>query len=117
MYDYDTPDGYSDVFFIYVFDAKLAGLNNGADYTQQGVKVTDGAFVCRAWNGAYSVLDGTPGSWGTIQLYGRASDQWFDNPTVVYTPNPGPISVLPEKEYPVDGIIKFDLTNVKVRLI
>lgn len=119
MYDYDTPEGYQDIFFVYAFDANAAALVNGDNYTFLQINVTDGGFVCRAWNGAYAVLNTTPGTLGTIQIYGAVSDKWFDSPTNCYTPNPQKqcAAVIPEKQYPVDGAIRFDLTNVLVRSI
>lgn len=90
-----------------------SGGANGEDLNLQGIPVTDGGFVCRAWNGAYSVLDQMAGSLGQIQIYGQNKDKWFDNPVSVYTPNPTMqcASVIPEKAYVVDSAIRFDLLN------
>lgn len=124
MYVYgETPEGDADIFFIYVFDSSIAvgtgPLTNGEDYNLLGISVTDGGFVCRAWNGAYSVLNQTAGSLGQIQIYGQNKDKWFDNPVSVYTPNPTQqcASVIPEKAYVVDSAIRFDLLNTFLRLI
>jgi hypothetical protein len=119
MYDYPTPPGYADTFFVYVYDAFAASLVTGKSYVGQKIPVTDGAFVCRAWNGAYSVLSQVPGSLGTIQIYEKNLAKWFDNVTNCYTPNPTmqAAAVLPEKIYDVDSAIVFDLNNVNVRAV
>lgn len=119
LYKYDTPEGYSDIFFIYVFDANAAGLVDGNTYNNLGIPVTDGEFVCRAWNGAYSVLDTTPGSLGRLQIYGAVKDKWWDLPVIVYTENPTGqcTAVFPEKVYPNNGFIRFDLVDAAVRTI
>lgn len=92
-------------------------LVNGSDNTFLKINVTDGAFVCRAWNGAYTLLDQTTATLGRIQIYGENSDKWFETATKCYTPNPHMqcAAVLPEKHYTVDSAIKFDLLDVAVR--
>jgi len=123
MYEYKTPDGYEDIFFIYVFDAGSTGANltDGDDYTSLQITVTDGAFVCRAWNGAYTVLSQTAGDLGKIEVYGQNIDKWFDTPTNCYTLNQqGQCSTPPgaiEKVYGNNTAIRFDLLNVKIRML
>lgn len=117
MYEYQTPDGYGDIFFVYVYDGAAGGLMDGKDYSLLGIPVTDGAFCCRAWNGAYAVLSQTAGALGKIQIYDSNLAAWFDNPTSCYTPNPTRqcACIVPEKVYVVDGAIRFDLLNVELK--
>jgi hypothetical protein len=118
MYDYQVPDGYGDIFYMYVFDANENAILSNANYNLLGVQITDGLFLVRNWTGAYTILKQTP-SLGTIQLYAQNLGQWFNTPTMCLTLNPTlqntSVPVIEAKEYPIQGNIRFDLTRTAVR--
>lgn len=117
LYDYPTPDGEADIFFIYVFDAGVAGLTTGNTYGSLGINIKPGGFVCRSWNGAHTMLDQTTNSLGTIQIYGRGRDKWWDSPASVYTLNRYGVTVpvFPERSYQENDILQFELNDTEIR--
>lgn len=117
VYEYQTPDGESDIFFMYGFDASANSLVNGQTYMQLGIRISTGGFVCRAWNGAYTILQQSP--LGSLQIYDASLRQWFNTPTICYTANPTAqaAGLIPEVEYPVNSEIRFDLMGTAVRTV
>jgi hypothetical protein len=109
MYDYQgTPPGMGDTFFQYVFDAQGQGLVDGTTRNRLGVPVTDGEFVLRYWSGLPTIAD-------RLQIYDWlarrfASDAMFLGAASLA--GYGQMVVLPEVKYPVNGNIRFDLTNI-----
>jgi len=107
---YQTPPGCHDVPFIYLFNAN--SLTNGLDYLSQlAQKVdSDSQFILRRIAGANSVAG--------FFSYRNASGSYVWKPPInVQGPtlgksNAGDISVLPEKFYPENGQIRFDLLGV-----
>jgi hypothetical protein len=116
MYDYEVPDGYGDIFYVYVFNPAANGLVNGQSYSYLPIQIQDGAFVMRAWAGADSVLAGAGAvnTWGTIQLYDPHSRLFYDLPSAVFTNCATGTAVLPEKTYESNSAIRFDLTDVSL---
>ena len=108
---YQTPPGCHDVPFIYLFNAN--SLTNGLDYLSQlAQKVdSDSQFILRRIAGANSVAG--------FFSYRNASGSYVWKPPInVQGPtlgksNAGDISVLPEKFYPPNGQIRFDLLGVQ----
>ncbi len=113
MLEYETPEGYEDMFFMYVYDAGVNGLVNSGDYTSLRITITDGDFICREWAGAYSILAIN----GLLQIYEQNWAAWFSLPVSVYNNFPQAVSVLPEKKYNNNSSIFFDLTGVQVRTV
>ena len=108
---YKTPPGCHDVPFIYLFNGN--DLVDGADYQSRlAIKTdADSDFILRRIAGASSV--------GGFFTYRNASGSYAWLPAAcVYsathtTPsNQGDISVLPEKSYPPNGTIRFDLLQI-----
>jgi hypothetical protein len=107
---YQTPQGCHDVPFIYLFDA--TSLTNGLDYVNQlAIKMdSDSKFILRRIAGAQSV--------GQFFTYRNASSSYVWKPPIsVLGPtgglsNQGDIGVLPEKIYPENGQIRFDVLKV-----
>lgn len=113
MYDYEVPDGVGDIFYVYVFNPAESGLVSGQSYSYIPVQIQDGTFILRAWSGADSVLAavGAVGTWGTIQLYDPHSRLFFDLPTSLFSDAGTGTAVLPEKHYPDNSALRFDLTD------
>ncbi len=107
---YQTPQGCHDVPFIYLFDATQ--LTNGLDFVNQlGIKMdSDSKFILRRIAGAQSA--------GKFFSYRNASSSYVWKPAIsVLGPtggssNQGDIGVLPEKIYPENGQIRFDVLGV-----
>lgn len=116
MYDYNTPAGYGDSFFVYAFQGEDVNLQNGGNYALQQINILDADFVCRLWSGAQLlVLTGATApsaSDGTIQVYDTVKNSWFWLPILSAGLFPPSFAVLPEKRYIVTTAIAFDLTNV-----
>lgn len=117
MYDYmGTPPGMGDTFFQYVFDAQGVGLVDGTTRNQLGVGVDDGEFILRWWTGLPTIAD-------RLQIYdwlGRkfASEAMFLGAGALANGSGyGQMVVLPEVKYPVNGNIRFDLTNITQQLV
>lgn len=113
MYDYKTPAGYGDYFYIYVYDPAANGLTSGNSYAYIPIEIQDGAFVLRAFAGLESCLSqaGAVSTWGTIQIYDAQTRLFFDVPTSVFTSFATGTAVLPEKEFPSNSALRFDLNN------
>lgn len=118
MYDYTTPQGYGDSFFVYAFQGEDANLVNGDSYSLQQIPILDAAFVCRLWSGAHLVvLTGmsNPGPTdGTVQVYDTVKNSWFWLPILSAGLFPPAFAVIPEKRYIVTTAIAFDLNNVQL---
>jgi len=121
IYDYETPNGSGDYFFQYVFNPAQAGFTNGGSYAYIPIQIQDGEFVLRVWAGADSSLyPNTPGtaatsSYGTIQLYDARSRLFFDRPVLVFSNFRTGTAVVPEKVYPSNSALRFDLANVSIQ--
>jgi hypothetical protein len=105
---YQTPPGCHDVPFIYLFNGN--NLTQGIDYINSLSQKTDSdsQFILRRIAGAPSV--------GQFFSYRNASSSYVWKPPIsVLSPingfgsNQGDISVVPEKYYPENGQIRFDL--------
>lgn len=114
MYDYTTPDGFGDYFYIYVYNPGQKGLVTGKSYSYIPIEIQDGNFIMRAWAGAGSTLSssGAVSAWGTIQIYDARVRLFFDVPTSVFSASNTGTAELPEKEYPINSALRFDLNNV-----
>jgi len=112
MYDYQTPDGYGDSFFIYNFNGEDIPLTNGNDYTLVGIPIEDGMFVCRVWSGGASIVNVTT---GTVQMYDGVKNAWFlYQPLLIGSMFPPAMAVVPEKVYRDNSAFRFDLANVEL---
>lgn len=124
MYDYQTPPGYGDSFFIYAFNGLDNGLVNASSYSLLGIPVTDGEFICRGFSGPQLLLAASNlATDGTVQVYDTLTRGWFQLPVspLLYTnrsttpsPGSGMQGVLPEKKYYNNANIRFDLKNVSM---
>lgn len=114
MYAPRTPPGFGDQFYIYVFQPSANSEVTGGSYSLIPIQIQDAAFVLRSWSGADSVLtSGTPRSAnGTIQIYDRLNLGKYQIPTIIPANFPTGESVTPEKIYPVNSALRFDLTNL-----
>ncbi len=110
MYDYITPAGFGDTFYIYTVNGEDIPLTNGGSATLVGIVVDDGMFVCRVWSGASELL----ATAGTIQVYDGVKCAWFQLPVLQSGIMPSGMAVLPEKVYRVNSVIRFDLANVEL---
>jgi hypothetical protein len=118
MYDYKTPEGYGDYFYVYVYNPGQKGLINGQSYAYIPIEIQDGGFVLRAWGGASSTLSGAGAvsTWGKIQIYDASTRLFFDVPVSVFSNSNTNTAVLPEKEFPLNSALRFDLSNVQLAL-
>lgn len=132
---YETPVGYWDFPFIYSFDASK--LTNGQNYTALAVEMDGTAdFILRGVFGFSHVLAAAsaspPGRFRLYNAWGRycSSAPMIVNPIGVIAPlytvstggggtfkgaslaNPDQWQILPERRYPYNGQIQFDLLNV-----
>jgi hypothetical protein len=109
---YRTPPGCHDVPFIYLFDGN--DLTNGIDiFNQLSVKMdSDSQFILRRIAGTQSIAD--------FFSYRNADSSYVWQPpawtrgmnAAFGNSNQGDIGVLPEKFYPDNGLIRFDLGTV-----
>ena len=109
LYDYPVPQGYGDTFYIYGFDAVAEGLVNGTTYNQLGIPVHNGDFMLRYIQGVDSVAP-------AIQVYDWLRRQLFQTQMNLGAFRQG-FCVLPERHYPVDGNIRFDLPAVAMQQV
>src|ERR1700685_4645167 len=114
MYDYETPSGYGDTFFVYNFNGEDIPLANGNSYTYVGGPVEDGIFVCRVWSGGALILNTTT---GTIQMYDGVKHIWFRyQPILQSNIFPSGMAVSPERVYRDNSALRFDLINVNLKV-
>jgi hypothetical protein len=104
---YRTPAGYVDFPFTYVYDA--TGL---ADGTAQIMNIQkplqgDSDFILRSILGVPTVLD-TAANGGKFNFRNASGSYVFQAPVVL----PNVYTVVPEKLYPYDASITFDLYNI-----
>lgn len=106
VYDYtQTPPGYGDTFFMFAYNGD--SLTNGTSPSLVALPITNGDFICRYWSGLESIADG-------IQLYDAVQRRWFGD-VVNWGATSGFATgcvVLPERRYPNQSYIRFDLSNV-----
>lgn len=101
---YKTPQGYLDFPYFYVFDATQ--LVNGQTYLNLPIQIQgDADFVCRRVTGIRTVLPAN----GLYQIYSGGGGQWFQAPCYASSASR---TALPERIYPYDSAITFDLYNV-----
>lgn len=109
MYEYETPAGYGDSFYVWAINGEDIPIANGQDYNLIGLPILDDDFVCRVWGGGNLFL----ASDGTIQLYDGARNAWFLYQPILQSGfMPSGLAVLPEKLYRTNTAIRFDLTDV-----
>jgi hypothetical protein len=116
-YNYRTPPGYGDTFFVYAFDADASGANltPGLNYFNQRIVISDGSFLSRWWRG----VDQYGNVSNSIQIRDRLSTPFFSDllsPASVLGnaqdyQNSG-WGIVPEVHYPDSGYIGFDLVGV-----
>jgi hypothetical protein len=111
MYEYETPSGYGDTFFIYNVNGEDIPLVNGSSYSLVGLPVEDGMFVCRVWSGGILLVNATT---GTVQMYDGVKCAWFQLP-ILQGNFPPSMAVLPEKVYRDNSALRFDLANVALK--
>jgi hypothetical protein len=116
MDHYTTPDGYGDYYFCYVYNPAANGLVSGESYSYLPIEIQDDIFILRAWGGAESCLStaSTVSTWGKIQLYDAQTRLFFDLPVSVFSPFSTGTAVLPEKEFPANSALRFDLSNTSL---
>jgi hypothetical protein len=112
---YQTPPGYYDDHFIYVYDADA--LMVGIDYENLVIPISDADFILRKLDGMQSVLgSGLAGSIGRYQVRDAVRGNFFYNPIypigALSIFSPSSRAVLPERKYPLQGEIGFDLYNI-----
>lgn len=105
LYDYAIPPGYGDTFFMYAFDGDV--FTAGQSYFSQRIQFRDGAFIVRSWNGQDTVNQ------GNIQLYDRYKYYWFAPPGVNLSSFRSGMMVLPERYYPENSFLQFDIINAQ----
>jgi hypothetical protein len=116
MYAPRTPPGFGDQSYIYTFQPSANGEVTGSSYSLIPVEIQDAAFVLRSYSGLDSVLlSGAPRSGnGTLQLYDKIRQGIFQIPSII----PGNFrtgqSVAPERIYPVNSAIRFDITTLSL---
>lgn len=96
---YQTPEGFIDVPFVYVFDGRE--LTDGTDPENLAVALQDNDFFLRSVAG----MDTVAGTW----LYEDASQREAMSALIATTPR---YTVVPEKVYPGQGQIRFRLGTV-----
>ena len=117
-YNYTTPPGYGDTFYVYAFDVDVSGANlpAGSNAFNQRQNITNGDFVLRWFKG----IDPLGNAAEQIQIRDWLQTPFFSNPI-----SPGLLApnimanfmgtgwaVMPEKVYPSNGYIGFDLYTV-----
>lgn len=119
---YQTPMGYRDFPFMYVYDANQ--LTSGNNYLSQRVLMDGSAdFILRFIWGFSQVLILGGGAkfqlknyWGSYcsskPMIMNADGSAVISPGTGILKNPDTWQVIPEKRYPLDGQITFDLYNV-----
>ena len=116
QYDYQAPPGYGDTFFVYAFDSNvLPLLVSGQNYYNQRVGIADGDFVLRWWRGTDLYANIAQG----IQIRDRLQTPFFSDNLTTFPSTPNLMGqymatgwpVCPEKWYPDQGYIGFDLLS------
>lgn len=117
-YDYQTPEGYGDTYYVYAFDVDASGANltPGSQGYNQRVGINDGAFLMRWWTGAGTYGNAAQG----IQLRDRLQNDLFSYIMVQNALTVGSIMnpymnsgwpVVPEVFYPESGYIGIDIND------
>lgn len=107
--NYQTPPGYADESFIYVYDA--GALVAGVDYLNLFVDVADTDFVLRKIDGQGSIL---AGAGSRYQVRDKNQREFYQKPLYPATLFTAPSSraVLPEVLYSRGSQIGFDLYQI-----
>lgn len=108
QYDYITPAGSGDLYFQYAFDA--GSLVNGTTRTGLQVAINDYDFIARHWAGWETVID-TPTNGGLVQCYDYLKRNYSSQPMAFGSFPQGQV-ILPEKIYPANSLISFDLYKI-----
>lgn len=103
IYTYPNPPGYGDTFFMYAYNGS-DNITNGSDYFNLTIPVQDGDFVARYWAGADTITT-------KIQIYDSLMRK-TSSEAVDYSSFKTGMLILPERVYPVNNAIRFDLINV-----
>lgn len=106
IYHYSPPPGYGDTFFMYAYNGGL--LTNGTEVDGVHINIYDGDFVCRYWAGLETIAT-------KIMIYDPLIRKCFASPVDYSTPRPTGMVVLPERVYPVNNAIRFDLIGINQR--
>lgn len=110
-YEYKTPPGYGDTFFVYAFDGDA--LTPGSSPQNLKLQINDGDFVARWWRGVDQLGNISQG----IQIRDALQNAYFFAPvnpaqTLNNILNPYMNTgwpIMPENIYPDSGYIGFDL--------
>lgn len=103
--DYYVPEGCIDQAAFLIFDG--TNLTDGSNVNNLSVKIDrDYDFVLRAVVGSQNIINPATGG---IVLYNYSGSRAFSQAVV---PMPNHYAVVPEKIYPRNGAIRFDLQNV-----
>lgn len=111
-----TPDGYGDTFYIYAYDSTVLPLVSGTSYKNLRVNILDGDFILRWWRGCDLYANIAQG----IQIRDRLQNQFFSDTLTPFLSSATSVlgsymasgwPVLPEKYYPDQGYIGFDLQS------
>lgn len=105
---YVTPPGYGDTFYIYAFDGD--GLTAGVPALNQRIPILDGDFIVRQFSGLDTMSSG-------IQIRDRLQNPYFGALFAQLGGFSSGVPVIPEKWYPEDGYIGFDLNTVTKKTI
>lgn len=100
---YQTPEGYTDFPFTYVFDA--TGLTDGVTINNLSKPTQgDSDFILRQILGMDTVVD-TAANGGKVQMYNASKSKMTSAPIIA----PASWPILPEKRYKYNEEITFDL--------
>lgn len=107
VYHYQTPEGYSDFPFTYIFDGN--SLQDGVNLSQVKKALHgDSDFILRDIMGLEKLVD-TPANGGRVQLYNASGTFMSDKPMIP----PPVLPIVPEKLYQFKDVIRFDLYHTK----
>lgn len=108
-YDYAVPQGYGDLFYQYGYTPPST-LANGASVDGLSVFVDNYDFIARHWAGWETIID-TPANNGSVQAYDALRRNYASLPMAFGSFKQGQV-ILPEKRYPVNSLISFNLKKV-----
>lgn len=107
---YYTPDGAVDLPYVYTFDA--SGLSSGQTFLNQVVQIEyDSDFVLRSILGVPNAVDSAAGG---LTLYNYSRSAAMAGPIIPFSKQ---YAVVPEKIYPRNTRIYFDITDTSPNLL
>lgn len=109
QYEYLTPAGYGDLFYQYGYTPPST-LANASTVTGLQLPVDNYDFIARHWAGWETIID-TPANGGLVQAYDSIHRNYASQPLEFGSFPQGQV-ILPEKLYPVNSLISFDLYKV-----